>query len=194
MMYIVHCIVQYCKLHSLVISYIHSRIQNYLKYTVKYSNTVPGASTVLYLPIKYSTVPVHCPLVYCHLHQGFRECRKHIKDEQIISAFLDRLDTGLLDLTFLDRTLCSRLGIRMLVTHHLLLQVWFLLQLLLFLLLQEPKSGHIGIVNLCVNLRDVVQVQYLQCTCNCTNPYIQRWINFVVELCEDKYGHCPTIK
>ena len=43
------------------------------------------------------------------LAQGFRDSRKHIKEEKTVSAFL-------------DRTLCSRLGIRMLVTHHLLIQ------------------------------------------------------------------------
>ena len=44
------------------------------------------------------------------LAQGFKECRKHVAQDSTISSFL-------------DRTLTSRLGIRMLVTHHLLLQV-----------------------------------------------------------------------
>ena len=85
------------------------------------------------------------------LAQGFKECKKHISDYKIVSAFL-------------DRTLCSRLGIRMLVTHHLLLK--------------ENKEGWIGLVNLGMSLRDVVQ----------------RWANFVTELAEDKYGHAPAIK
>uniref|UniRef100_A0A3B4BMQ4 Protein-serine/threonine kinase n=1 Tax=Periophthalmus magnuspinnatus TaxID=409849 RepID=A0A3B4BMQ4_9GOBI len=42
------------------------------------------------------------------LAQGFRESRKHIQDESLIRSFL-------------DTTLCSRLGIRMLATHHLAL-------------------------------------------------------------------------
>ncbi|KAF3840651.1 hypothetical protein F7725_006513 [Dissostichus mawsoni] len=42
------------------------------------------------------------------LAQGFRECRRHIQDEMILRNFL-------------DTTLCSRLGIRMLATHHLAL-------------------------------------------------------------------------
>ncbi|CAI5642806.1 unnamed protein product [Oreochromis niloticus] len=42
------------------------------------------------------------------LAQGFRECRRHIQDEMVIRNFL-------------DTTLCSRLGIRMLATHHLAL-------------------------------------------------------------------------
>ena len=47
--------------------------------------------------------------VMATLAQGFRDSRKHISEEKTVSAFL-------------DRTLCSRLGIRMLVTHHLLIQ------------------------------------------------------------------------
>jgi len=89
--------------------------------------------------------------VMSNLAQGFKECKKHISDEKVISAFL-------------DRTLCSRLGIRMLVTHHLLLQ--------------EHRPGRIGLVNLRMNLKDIVQ----------------RWVTFVSELTEDKYGHCPQIK
>jgi len=85
------------------------------------------------------------------LAQGFKECKKHVSDNAVISSFL-------------DRTLTSRLGIRMLVTHHLLLQ--------------ESKPGYIGLVNLGMGLRDICQ----------------RWINFVQELTEDKYGHCPQIK
>ena len=86
--------------------------------------------------------------------------RKHITDEKIVSAFL-------------DRTLCSRLGIRMLVTHHLLLQEpkvkklgnqTFLIcsnkafvKSLIIRLFDLFKAGHVGIVNLCMSLKDVVQ-------------------------------------
>ncbi|XP_038669674.1 3-methyl-2-oxobutanoate dehydrogenase [lipoamide] kinase, mitochondrial isoform X2 [Scyliorhinus canicula] len=42
------------------------------------------------------------------LAEGFRECRKHVQDESLIRSFL-------------DNTLTSRLGIRMLATHHLTL-------------------------------------------------------------------------
>merc|ERR1719361_67255 len=52
----------------------------------------------------------------------------------------------------------------MLVTHHLLLQ--------------EHRQGYVGLVNLGMSLREVCQ----------------RWISFVTELSEDKYGHCPPIK
>jgi len=85
------------------------------------------------------------------LAQGFKECRKHVAQDSTISSFL-------------DRTLTSRLGIRMLVTHHLLLQ--------------ESKPGYIGLINLGMGLRD-------KC---------QHWSNFVRELAEDRYGHCPPIK
>ncbi|XP_071850276.1 branched-chain alpha-ketoacid dehydrogenase kinase-like [Apostichopus japonicus] len=46
--------------------------------------------------------------VVTHLAEGFRESRKHIKDETLIHRFLDRI-------------LTSRLGIRMLAEHHLAL-------------------------------------------------------------------------
>ncbi|XP_042165596.1 3-methyl-2-oxobutanoate dehydrogenase [lipoamide] kinase, mitochondrial isoform X3 [Oncorhynchus tshawytscha] len=42
------------------------------------------------------------------LAEGFRECRRHIQDETLVRNFL-------------DTTLTSRLGIRMLATHHLAL-------------------------------------------------------------------------
>ena len=132
--------------------------------------------------------------VMATLAQGFRDSRKHIGEEKTVSAFL-------------DRTLCSRLGIRMLVTHHLLLQEP---KVTLDLSVVTPKSGvlqnisqdllhiiskrilniqigrhlfrqqhidkvdvfhsqyiiyqyifckpgHVGIVNLCMSLKDVVQ-------------------------------------
>jgi len=62
------------------------------------------------------------------LAQGFKESQKYVKDLSIISAFL-------------DRTLTSRLGIRLLVNHHLHL---------------HAKEGKIGIINLNMHLRDVV--------------------------------------
>jgi len=89
--------------------------------------------------------------VVTSLAKGFKECRKHIKDDNMVSAFL-------------DRTLCSRLGIRMLVTHHLQIQ--------------DHTEGHIGMINLCMNLRDIVQ----------------RWANFTCEISEERYGHSPNIR
>jgi len=89
--------------------------------------------------------------VVSRLAQGFKECRKHIQDEEAVSSFLDRI-------------LTSRLGIRMLVSQHLNLQ--------------DTKAGSVGIINLCMNLKDVVS----------------RWSSMVREICEDKYGHAPEIK
>jgi len=56
------------------------------------------------------------------LAEGFRESRKHIRDESMIKNFL-------------DRTLTARLGLRMLAEHHLSLR--------------EDKSNFVGII--CVN-------------------------------------------
>ena len=52
-----------------------------------------------------------CPTlcVVSNLAKGFKEARKHIKDEEVIRRYL-------------DKNLTSRLGIRMLATHHLLLK------------------------------------------------------------------------
>jgi len=47
--------------------------------------------------------------VVSNLAKGFKEARKHIKDEEVIRRYL-------------DKNLTSRLGIRMLATHHLLLK------------------------------------------------------------------------
>jgi len=88
--------------------------------------------------------------VVSRLAQGFKESRKHVTDDSVVAAFL-------------DRTLTSRLGIRMLVNHHLNL---------------HTKEGNIGIINLCMNLREVVS----------------RWSSFVTGISEDKYGHAPPIK
>jgi len=89
--------------------------------------------------------------VVSRLAQGFKESAKHVQDASLVGAFLDRI-------------LTARLGIRMLVLHHLLIQ--------------DSKPGNIGIINLCMNLKDVVN----------------RWSGFVTELCEDKYGHAPIFK
>ncbi|XP_015988349.2 3-methyl-2-oxobutanoate dehydrogenase [lipoamide] kinase, mitochondrial isoform X3 [Rousettus aegyptiacus] len=53
------------------------------------------------------------------LAEGLRESRKHIQDEKLVRCFL-------------DKTLTSRLGIRMLATHHLALH--------------EDKSDFVGII------------------------------------------------
>ncbi|TRY70657.1 hypothetical protein TCAL_02866 [Tigriopus californicus] len=85
------------------------------------------------------------------LAEGFRESRRHIEDEELVSRYL-------------DRNLTSRLGIRMLATHHLHLK--------------EKKDGHVGIVNVNMTLKNV----------------IQRWITFVQQITEDRYGFAPAVK
>lgn len=117
-------------------------------------NSIPEIQTmedvVRYDAVLRSLMEEHKEVVSL-LAQGFKESRKHITDENLVAAFL-------------DRALTSRLGIRMLVTHHLYLR--------------DNKEGYVGIVNLGMNLRDVVA----------------RWAAFVTEISEHKYGHAPLIK
>lgn len=67
--------------------------------------------------------------VVTHLAEGFRESRKHIKDETLIHRFLDRI-------------LTSRLGIRMLAEHHLALH--------------QERPDFVGIICTKVNLKKVL--------------------------------------
>lgn len=85
------------------------------------------------------------------LAEGFSECRRHIQDEEMIRLFLDRM-------------LKSRLGIRLLVEHHLALH--------------DEKANHVGIVD--VNFSPRVFVE--QCAQNVRN------------LCLSKYGCSPAIR
>jgi len=85
------------------------------------------------------------------LAAGFKECRKHINDEDLVRRYL-------------DKNLTSRLGMRMLATHHLQLK--------------EAKGDHIGIINKYMKLKNVVD----------------RWATFVQQITEDKYGHSPEIR
>lgn len=61
---------------------------------------------------------------------GFKEARKHIKNEETIQ-------------TFLDQMLTNRLSIRLLIIHHLRLQ--------------DDLIGHIGIINLRTSIGQVVR-------------------------------------
>lgn len=90
--------------------------------------------------------------VVTQLAAGFKECRKHIKNNEDLVR------------RYLDKNLTSRLGIRMLATHHLALK--------------EAKANHVGIINIGMNLRNV----------------IDRWATFVQQIAEDKYGHSPEIR
>lgn len=68
--------------------------------------------------------------VVTHLAEGFRECKKHISDEDLIHKFLDRI-------------LTSRLGIRMLAEHHLALH--------------QEKNDSIGIIATKMALKKVIE-------------------------------------
>ncbi|XP_039612547.1 3-methyl-2-oxobutanoate dehydrogenase [lipoamide] kinase, mitochondrial [Polypterus senegalus] len=85
------------------------------------------------------------------LAEGFRECRKHVQDETLIRNFL-------------DKTLTSRLGIRMLATHHLKLQ--------------ENNPDFVGII----------------CTRLSPKKIIEKWVDFARRLCEHQYGGAPRVR
>ncbi|XP_015792340.1 3-methyl-2-oxobutanoate dehydrogenase [lipoamide] kinase, mitochondrial [Tetranychus urticae] len=89
--------------------------------------------------------------VVTRLAEGFRESRKHIKNEEIIRIFL-------------DRTLTSRLGMRILAEHHLALH--------------NEKSNHVGIINLAMKPKQL----------------IEKWCDYVRVLCENKYGKSPAFR
>lgn len=89
--------------------------------------------------------------VVTQLAAGFRECRRHIQNEELVVRFL-------------DKTLTSRLGIRMLAQHHLSLR--------------ESKSNYVGIINVGMKLKEVVE----------------RSCQFVSRVALHKYGRVPQLK
>ncbi|XP_071945262.1 branched-chain alpha-ketoacid dehydrogenase kinase-like [Antedon mediterranea] len=68
--------------------------------------------------------------IVTQLAQGFNECRKHIKDEDMIRQFLDRM-------------LTSRLGIRILAEHHLALH--------------QEKPHFIGMICTKLSLKKIIE-------------------------------------
>nr|XP_032836931.1 3-methyl-2-oxobutanoate dehydrogenase [lipoamide] kinase, mitochondrial [Petromyzon marinus] len=89
--------------------------------------------------------------VVTQLAEGFRECRKHIRDEALVR-------------TFLDKTLTSRLGMRMLAAHHIALH--------------EDKPHFVGII----------------CTQLSPRRSVERWVDFSRRVCEHKYGAAPLVR
>ena len=85
------------------------------------------------------------------LAEGFSECRRHIQNEGMIKAFL-------------DRTLKSRLGIRMLAEHHLALH--------------REKPNHVGIITASFSPRSLLTQK----------------AEFVRNVCKAKYGHAPNFR
>ncbi|CAD5121075.1 DgyrCDS9613 [Dimorphilus gyrociliatus] len=89
--------------------------------------------------------------VVTSLAEGFKQCSRFLQDEGMVK-------------TFLDKTLTSRLGIRMLAEHHIGLS--------------EKKPNYIGII--CVNFTP--------------KTFIERKVEVAKRMCEDKYGHSPEVK
>lgn len=91
--------------------------------------------------------------VVTQLAAGFRECRKHITNERLVRDFL-------------DRTLTSRLGLRMLAEHHLGLHD------------ESPSRNFIGVINVAMKPKEV----------------IEKWADFVRQTARHKYGKAPAFK
>ncbi|KAI1296700.1 [3-methyl-2-oxobutanoate dehydrogenase [lipoamide]] kinase, mitochondrial [Halotydeus destructor] len=89
--------------------------------------------------------------VVTQLAEGFRECRKYITNESLVRSFL-------------DRTLNSRLGMRILAENYLSLR--------------EVKPGYVGAINVNMKPRDL----------------IESWCDYVRNLSECKYGKSPEFK
>ncbi|PAA58895.1 hypothetical protein BOX15_Mlig025482g1 [Macrostomum lignano] len=85
------------------------------------------------------------------LAEGFRECGRHVRDSGLVR-------------TFLDRTLTSRLGIRLLCEHHLALR--------------QEKPDFVGIVG----------------TKFCPGDLVESRAALVTRMCDMKYGQSPTIR
>ncbi|XP_067934489.1 branched-chain alpha-ketoacid dehydrogenase kinase-like [Watersipora subatra] len=84
------------------------------------------------------------------LAEGFKESKKHIPDGKLIK-------------TFLDKTLTSRLGIRMLCEYHLALH--------------NNQQGHVGII--AVNFQP--------------RKLLERKADFAQKVCEHRYGKAPAV-
>lgn len=86
---------------------------------------------------------------------GFRQCHKHLSEE-MLEAHMAR--------KFLDRMLASRLAIRLLAMHHILLH--------------KEEKDHIGMIH----------------TKFYPAKSIERWTNFVTKMCEHEYGKAPKVR
>ncbi|XP_062341345.1 3-methyl-2-oxobutanoate dehydrogenase [lipoamide] kinase, mitochondrial isoform X1 [Osmerus eperlanus] len=95
------------------------------------------------------------------LAEGFRECRRHIQDETLVRNFL-------------DTTLTSRLGIRMLATHHLSLH-------------EENITQHMS---------NPENPDFVGIICRRLSPkkIIEKWVDFARRLCEHQYGNSPRVR
>lgn len=89
--------------------------------------------------------------IVTQLAEGLREARKYISDENMIK-------------TFLDRTLTSRLGMRILAENYLSLR--------------DARPNHVGIININMRPKDL----------------IDKWCAFTSNLAVMKYGKSPVFK
>lgn len=86
---------------------------------------------------------------------GFRQCHKHLSEE-MLGAHMAR--------KFLDHMLSSRLAIRLLAMHHILLH--------------KEEKDHIGMID----------------TKFYPAKSIKKWTNFVTKMCEYEYGKAPKVR
>lgn len=89
--------------------------------------------------------------VVTQLAEGLREARRYIRDENMIK-------------TFLDRTLTSRLGMRILAENYLSLR--------------DAKPNHVGIIKVNMKPKDL----------------IEKWCAFTSDLAVMKYGKSPAFR
>ncbi|XP_030653686.1 3-methyl-2-oxobutanoate dehydrogenase [lipoamide] kinase, mitochondrial isoform X2 [Nomascus leucogenys] len=98
---------------------------------------------------------IGCNPTILHVHElyirAFQKLTDFPPDEKLVRYFL-------------DKTLTSRLGIRMLATHHLALH--------------EDKPDFVGII----------------CTRLSPKKIIEKWVDFARRLCEHKYGNAPRVR
>lgn len=88
--------------------------------------------------------------VVTHLAAGFKECKKHMKNTEEVQHFL-------------DRTLTSRMGIRLLTEHHIALH--------------EEQPNFVGIINVDMSLR----------------KQLEKWSEYTKRVCEHRYGRAPRV-
>jgi len=88
--------------------------------------------------------------VVTHLAAGFKESKKHMKNIEDVQVFL-------------DRTLTSRMGIRLLTEHHLALA--------------DEQPNFVGVINIDMSLR----------------RQVEKWSEYTKRVCEHRYGRAPRV-
>jgi len=88
--------------------------------------------------------------VVTHLAAGFKESRKHMKNMDDVQIFL-------------DRTLTSRMGIRLLTEHHLALA--------------DEQPNFVGVINIDMSLK----------------RQVEKWSEYTKRVCEHRYGRAPRV-